>query len=249
MTWETVGKYGRTCLLLIAALTASYAFAQNANTGEIKGTVSDSSGAVVPGVTVTITNVQTGLATVLTTNSSGIYDAPSTPVGQYKITFSKQGFRNLVREGLTLQVQTVAVDATLQVGTTAEQIVVNAEIPLVETETSDQHVNLGSEAIRTAPIVGTDWRNEMIQLIPGVNNGGSVGEANGQGVGVNGTQAYNVQFLSDGGIATAPRDYNGSNYYMPLDSIGEVSVNSAIALGLRRLSTGTPTAAAWAGRS
>jgi outer membrane receptor protein involved in Fe transport len=214
------------CLLLVLAIAQS-ALAQNANTGEVKGSVTDSSGAVVPDVTVTITNVQTGVSSITTTNSSGIYDVPSVPIGQYRITFSKSGFRSLVREGLTLQVQTVAVDATLQVGATTEQVVVNAEVPLVETETSDQHVNLGSEAIRTAPIVGTDWRNEMIQLIPGVNNGGTVGEANGQGVGVNGTQAYNVQFLSDGGIATAPRDYNGSNYYMPLDSISEVSVNSA----------------------
>ncbi len=71
-------------------------------------------------------------------------------------------------------------------GTASEQIVVTAETPLVETETSDQHVNLGTAAIRAAPIVGTDWRAEMIQLIPGVNTGGGAGEANGQGVGSTG---------------------------------------------------------------
>ena len=72
------------------------------------------------------------------------------------------------------------------------------ETPLVETETSDQHVDLSTAAIRAAPIVGTDWRAEMTQLIPGVNTGGGAGEANGQAVGVNGTQSYNVMFLSDG---------------------------------------------------
>ena len=207
MRWETIGNYGRMGLLLLAAsLTTGLAFGQSANTGEIKGTVVDSSGAVVAGATVTITDVQTGVSTVTTTNSDGIYDAPSIPIGQYKVTFSKAGFRTFVREGLALQIQTIAVDATLQVGTTTESVVVNAEASLVETETSDQHVNLSTEAIRTAPIVGTDWRAEMTQLIPGVNNGGGSGMANGQAIGVNGTQPYNVNFLVDGSSATAPRD-------------------------------------------
>src|SRR5580658_7972916 len=117
MRLETIGNYGRMGLLLLAAtLTSGPAFGQSANTGEIKGTVVDSSGAVVAGATVTITDVQTGVSRVSTTNSDGIYDAPSIPVGQYKITFSKAGFRTLVREGLALQIQTLAVDATLQVG-------------------------------------------------------------------------------------------------------------------------------------
>ena len=220
------------CLLLACGFAATCAFGQNANTGEIKGTVTDSSGAVIEGVKVTITNVETGINTVFSTNSAGIYDVPAVPTGRYTITFAKPGFRELIRSGISLLVQTIAVDAVLQVGSTTEQITVTAEAPLLETETSDQHVNLTTESVRNAPIVGTDWRAEMIQLIPGVNNGGgsngqTAGEANGQGVGVNGTQAYNVQFLSDGGVATAPRDYNGSNYYMPLDSISEVSINSA----------------------
>ena len=196
MRWETIGNYGRMGLLLLAAsLTTGLAFGQSANTGEIKGTVVDSSGAVVAGATVTITDVQTGVSTVTTTNADGIYDKPSIPIGQYKVTFSKAGFRTFVREGIALQIETLAVDATLQVGTTTESIVVNAEASLVETETSDQHVNLSTEAIRTAPIVGTDWRAEMTQLIPGVNTGGGSGMANGQCIGVNGTQQYNVNFL------------------------------------------------------
>lgn len=219
--------FGRVCILLAVSLIATLAFAQNENTGEIKGTVSDSGGAVVPGVTVTITNVQTGVKVVTTTNGAGIYDSPSLEVGQYKVTFSKAGFRNFVREGLTLQIQTISVDATLQVGSTTEQVVVNEETPLVETETSGQHVELSTAAIQNAPIVGTDWRAEMTQLIPGVNNGGGTGTASGQSIGVNGTQQYNINFLVDGSSATAPRDFNGSNFYMPLDAIEEVSVNSS----------------------
>ncbi len=226
MRFEMIRHFGRMGVLLAAALTACVAFGQNANTGEIRGTVQDSTGAVVEGVKVTITNVETGASIVATTTSAGIYDAPSVPTGAYTVTFSKNGFKDFVRKGLILQIQTIGVDAILQVGNASERIEVTAETPLVETETSDQHVDLGTAAMRAAPIVGTDWRGEMTQLIPGVNAGGGTGEAAGQQVGVNGTQSYNVNFLIDGSAATAPRDYNSSNYYMPLDSIEEVSVNS-----------------------
>src|ERR1700722_8115520 len=222
-----VRQFKHFLVLLVAGLTATLGFAQNANTGEIKGTVQDATGAFVEGVKVTITNVETGVSIVSSTNASGFYDAPSVPTGLYTVTFSKSGFKNFVRKGVTLEIQTIAVDGTLQVGSISEQVVVTEETPLVETETSDQRVDLNTHAIEAAPIVGTDWRAELIQLIPGVNTGGGAGEANGQAVGVNGTQSYNVMFLSDGGPATAPRDFNGSNYYMPVDAIGEVSVNSA----------------------
>jgi hypothetical protein len=227
MRLRMVRHFGRVCVLLVAGLTATFAFGQNANTGEIKGTVQDSSGAVVEGVKVTITNVGTGVSIVSATNAAGIYDVPSVPTGLYTVTFSKAGFKEFVRKGVTLEIQTIAVDCTLQVGSINEQMVVIAETPLVETETSDQRVELNTHAIEAAPIVGADWRAEMIQLIPGVNTGGGAGEANGQAAGVNGTQSYNIMFLSDGGPATAPRDFNGSNFYMPVDAIEEVSINSA----------------------
>jgi hypothetical protein len=227
MRFEMIRRFARMGVVLATVLMATLGFGQNANTGEIKGTAIDSTGAVVEGVQVRITNVETGVTIVTTTNSAGIYDAPSVPTGSYSVSFSKAGFRDFVRNGVILQIQTVAVDAILQVGNASERVEVTAEAPLVESETSDQHVDLGTAAIRAAPIVGTDWRGEMTQLIPGVNAGGGTGEATGQQVGVNGTQSYNVNFLIDGSAATAPRDYNSSNYYMPLDAIEEVSVNSS----------------------
>ena len=151
MRFEMIRHFRRIGVLLAVALTASVAFAQNANTGEIRGTVQDSTGAVVEGVKVTITNVETGASIVATTTSAGIYDAPSVPTGAYTITFSKTGFKDFVRKGITLQIQTIAVDGTLQVGNASERIEVIAETPLVETETSDQHVDLSTGAIRPRP--------------------------------------------------------------------------------------------------
>ncbi|MGC2658055.1 MAG: TonB-dependent receptor [Bryobacteraceae bacterium] len=225
---RTIGKYSRVFLSL--SLLTGLAFlarAQNANTGELKGTVTDPSGAVVPGAAVSIRNVQTGVVTPATTNQSGLYDVPFLEPGDYTITFSKTGFSSFVRQGIILQINTVDVSATLPVGASAQEIVVNSAPPLVETETSGQEVQLSSRTIDAAPIVGTDWRAEMTQMIPGVNNGGGSGEATGQAVGVNGTQGYNINFLLDGSSATSVRDYNGSNNFIPIDAIAEVSINSS----------------------
>jgi len=214
-------------VLAAAILFAPLVRAQNSNTGELKGAVMDPSGAVVPDVAVTITNVQTGVVTPTTTNQSGLYDVPFLAPGNYSVKFSKQGFRDYLRTGIVLQVETQDVSATLQLGVATQEIVVDSAGPLVETETSHQYVNISTEAVMAAPVVGTDWRGALTQLIPGVNAGGGTGQATGQGVGVNGTQAYNVNFLADGSSATAPRDYNSSNFYGPIDSIQEVSINSS----------------------
>ncbi len=219
----------RTALFLVigAILCAIPGSAQNSNTGEIKGSVTDPSGAVVPGAAVSIKNVQTGVVTATTTNQAGLYDVPFLAPGNYTVTFSRDGFRNIVREGIVLQIETLEISGTLQIGTSAQEVVVSAGGPLVETETTEQHVDLSAQAIATAPIVGTDWRGEMMQLIPGANTGGGTGTAGGgQSAGVNGTQGYNINFLSDGSAATAPRDFNSSNYYPPVDTISEVSINS-----------------------
>jgi outer membrane receptor protein involved in Fe transport len=226
MNAHALRKCGSLCLLLLVSLLAPAANAQNSNTGELKGAVMDSSGAVMPGVAVSIKDVKTGVVTSTTTNQSGLYDVPFVQPGTYSITFSKQGFRDFVRSGIVLQIETLEIDATLQVGVATEEVVVDAAGPLVETETTEQHVDLTTEAVKNAPIVGTDWRADLVQLIPGVNTGGGAGEANGQGVGINGTQGYNLNFLQDGSSATAPRDFNSSNFIPPIDSISEISVNS-----------------------
>jgi outer membrane receptor protein involved in Fe transport len=227
-TLEALRRYGSMFLLLTLILFTPHARAQNSNTGELKGAVMDPSGAVAPDVTVSIKNVQTGVVTPTTTNQSGLYDVPFLVPGSYTIKFSKQGFRDFVREGIVLQIQTLEINATLQLGVATQEIVVNIAGPLVETETTEQAVSLTTQTIDVAPIVGTDWRSEMVQLIPGVNSGGGAGMAGGgQQSGVNGTQGYNINFLLDGSAATAPRDFNSSNNILPIDSMAEVNVNSS----------------------
>jgi hypothetical protein len=214
-------------LALALSLTAVVVRAQNSVTGEIKGTVTDSSGAVVAGASVSIKNMQTGLVTPTTSNQDGLFDVPFLAPGNYTITFSKQGFRDFVRQGVALQVETLAIDASLQVGTATQEVVVTGAAPLVQTETTEQHIDLNTAEVAAAPIVGYDWRSELVQLIPGINTGGGAGSTSGQASGVNGSQGYNINFMVDGAAATSPRDYNNSNNFTPVDSIAEVNVDSA----------------------
>src|SRR6266852_9310730 len=103
MTTYASRKFNRLFVLLIVIVLSPLAFSQNASNGEIKGTVFDPSNAVVPGAKVAITNLQTGVSTTTTTNASGIYDVPSVPPGRYSLTFSKPGFRDLFRQGITVE--------------------------------------------------------------------------------------------------------------------------------------------------
>src|ERR1700689_2800753 len=215
-------------ILVIASLigAATSAVGQNANTGEIKGSVTDSSNAVIPGATVSVVNTQTGVVINTATNGDGIYDVPSVPLGQYSITFRKEGFRQEVRDGITVQLSAIQINAVLQVGSTTEKVVVTAAAPLLQTEEAGQETNFSIKQIQDAPIVGGIWYNELTNELPGVNGGGSQ-DASGQGIGINGTQGYSGSFLVEGSIATQPRDQNASDNYPPPDAIAEVNVQTS----------------------
>lgn len=210
---------------LLAAAAGSVR-AQNANSGEIKGQVTDTTGAAITGADVVLLNTDTGIQSTTQTNHAGIYDVPSLPTGHYKITYSKPGFRDAVRQGITLSVATIGVNATLEVGQATQEVVVTAEAPLLQTEDSAQHLDLDAKAVQDAPIVGGIWYNELTNLLPGVNGGGSQ-SASGQGIGVNGTEGYSGTFLIEGSIAQEPRDANASDNYPPPDAIGEVNVQTS----------------------
>ena len=85
-------------------------FGQSTNSGDINGTVTDNTGAAVPGATVTVLNVETGVSKTYVTNDSGVYDTGSIVAGTYKLTFAKQGFSTLVRPSITLIVGVTKVD-------------------------------------------------------------------------------------------------------------------------------------------
>lgn len=216
-------RFGSALALILLAAALPSARAQNTNTGEIKGAVTDVSGAVIPNAAVTITDVLTGVVTRAVTNGSGIYDVPSLLPGEYTVSIQANGFKDYLRKGIALQVETIAINASLQVGAATEQVTVTGEAPLLQTESSDSHVIFDTKTVQDAPTVGGVWYNELTNTLPGVNpGGGGSQDASGQGVGVNGTQGYLSNWLMEGSDATQPRDQNASDNYPPIDSIAEV---------------------------
>ncbi len=87
--WSATGAIS---VALLCSTGAGYAGAQATNSGDIRGTVTDATGALLPDVTVTVVNVDTGITKVLTTNKDGLYDTSSIIVGTYSVSFEKQGF-------------------------------------------------------------------------------------------------------------------------------------------------------------
>jgi hypothetical protein len=110
---------------ILCAMAAGTAFAQAA-TAQISGRVTDETGAVLPGVTVNVTQTQTGLVRSAVSNEVGAFSFPSLPLGPYRLEAALQGFRSFVQEGITLQVNAnLVVDPVLSLGEIAELITVS----------------------------------------------------------------------------------------------------------------------------
>ena len=218
-----------TCALILLVLLSSYRVAsQSKQAGEIRGTVLDTSSAVVADVKVVITNVLTGVSQQITTDSTGVYEAPFVPPGEYSLTFEKDGFKTFVRNGIVLHVETIKVDVVLQVGSVSESMTVTALQPLVQTENAEKGLILSTQAVTDVPNVLRSW-DQLLGTLPGVNGGGGVngGSASGQGIGVNGQTAFQSNWQIDGGIAMLGASQNPDILQPPLDTIQEVDLSTA----------------------
>ncbi|HTF61675.1 MAG TPA: carboxypeptidase-like regulatory domain-containing protein, partial [Edaphobacter sp.] len=183
--------------------------AQSTNSGDIRGVVTDSTGASLPGVKVTVANVNTGVSRVYVTNDDGVYDTSSIVAGTYKITFSKSGFSELVRPSVTLNVENTTINAQLTVGSVSEQVVVNMDLPLLKTENGEQTFMLDAQTLSQLPQVGQDWSSFNI-LMAGAAGApmsaqGSLGTgtSNGNMLAVNGNLPFST-VLADGAETTLP---------------------------------------------
>jgi hypothetical protein len=220
---------GCACALILLVLLSSYRVAsQSKQAGEIRGTVMDASSAVVADVKVVITNVLTGVSQQLTTDSTGIYEAPFVPPGEYSLTFEKDGFKTYVRNGIVLHVETIKVDAVLQIGLVSESMTVTALQPQVQTENAEKGLILTTQVVTDVPNVSRSW-DQLLGTLPGVNGGGGAtgGNATGQTIGVNGQTAYQSNWQIDGGIAMLGASQNPDILQPPLDTIQEVDLSTA----------------------
>jgi hypothetical protein len=217
-------------LLFSAALTFGVrANAQTAAAGTISGTITDSSGAVVPAATVIVHSTDTGVDRTTTTNSDGIYNATFLTPGHYDVTVNKTGFAKIVREGLTLEVgQTLTISLQLPVKTTQETVTVTGEGPVVDTEKTEQSQVVDQNLVKNLPTLGRRWDN-FVLLTPGVTTDGALvsyrgisGLYNNNSVdGANNNQAF---FSEARGRSAAT---TGVPYIYSLDALQEFQVSTS----------------------
>lgn len=211
---------------LIALLAAVPVSGQSqAINGTIEGIVKDASGAVLPGVTVTITNVDTGAERVLVTNLNGSYRAPLLPLGSYRIRLELSGFRTLERTGVSLSAgQTALVNATMEVGALEETITVTGETAMAEPGKINLGRTIGEVEIRNLPLVERNPYNFAL-LQPNVT-GYENEEFGATRMNANGTQ-MRTNYQMDGSNTTQ-KNRAGLRMFQPSEvMIKEVQVITA----------------------
>src|ERR1035437_8238483 len=139
--------------------------------GEFSGLATDSSGAVIAGAKVTVTNTGTGIDRVTTTNGSGIYRVPMVQPGIYNIKVAASGFKTAVRTQITLQVQQSAtVDFSLEVGEITQSIEVSGAVAMLDTESATVGTVIANKGIVDLPLNGRDFL-QLVALSPNVSYG------------------------------------------------------------------------------
>ena len=218
------------CLLMCAAV----AFGQGAG-GTITGTVSDPAGAVVPNASIEITNQATGAKFDVGTSNTGNYTQANVPVGTYEFSATAQGFKKFVRPGIIVAVgETIRVDAALEVGATSEAVTVNAEAPLLKTESGEVSHQVDYAAAQELPLFTTNGTGgstgtgnirdplTTLNLLPGAN------QATDSVLVVNGLPSSSQTIMVEGMDATNGmwREQNQSTQ-QGVDAIQEVSVQTS----------------------
>ena len=205
--------------------------AQSTNAGDIRGSATDATGALLPDVAVTVTNLDTGVTKQLKTNRDGLYDTSSIVVGTYSVKFEKEGFETFERTGITLQVGFSTVNAKLKIGNVTQEVVVNSDIPLLTTESGEQSTTFDSKSMEQLPNVssgtnGPDWQSFTI-LLPGSSGapqGANSSTNPGQVVAINGNLPYS-NVLADGASSTLSHSANAD--VSIFETVAELQVNTS----------------------
>src|SRR5262245_23491766 len=163
-------RFGLVAILTvtIAATLSLPAYAQ-LDTGSIVGTITDASGAVLPGVTVTATQLETGVATTAVTTDRGQYVFPNLKIGRYSVAAELAGFRRGVRDGIELHVQErIEANLKLELGQLSEEVKVTGTAELLQTQTANMGHAVDERQLKDLPLLGRRY-SELALLTPGVN--------------------------------------------------------------------------------
>jgi Carboxypeptidase regulatory-like domain/TonB dependent receptor len=204
-------------------------------TATVSGVVRDAQGAVVPQASIVVTQTDTQQSRETSSGSSGDYTITNLPIGPYKVQASAPGFKTAVLQGVTLEVnQTAQLDITLEIGAVSEQVSVNADIPLLATETSSVGQVVENRSIEGLALNGRQFW-QLVALTPGATytpggegtrTGGSSIRSSAVNVQINGTGFIYNGWLLDGSDITE-YEQGGTNIQPNVDALAEFRVFSA----------------------
>ncbi len=216
------------CTLLLILGAAAAAFAQD--TATFTGTVRDTSGAVVVGAHVTVSNASIGVTRDTVSNNDGEWVTTALPIGAYDITIAATGFKKYSANGVVIRVgQKLRVDVNLEVGSVSSEVVVAGEdVAQVETQSSEIAGTVTGKEMTQLQLNGRNF-TQLINLTPGVNNQSGQDEGT---VGINGNVVYSINggrgennnWEVDGGDNMDNGSNNSLNVYPSIDAIQEVRV-------------------------
>lgn len=222
---------GLGAMVFFVALLTTTTLAQYHVNGTITGTVTDPSGAAVPGATVTATNAQSGTVQSTTTISTGVYLFSDMPPATYTIAVQKQGFETCAGQGIVLDPSASRTfSCALKVGATIETVQVQAGALQVQTDTSQLNSVINSQQIEQLPDNGRNFAN-FLALQPGVaginfSDFNSMNIFATQGVSVNGLRDSDNNILIEGVSSQRTRDNAAETAAPAIDAIGEVNIVS-----------------------
>ncbi len=224
-------------VLLMSVILGGHLVSAQVTTATISGVVQDTSGAVVPGASVTVRNLDTGIARSVTTDERGRYTASNLTLGNYEVEGQLTGFQTEIRRGITLTVgREAVVSLTLKLGQLSDAVTVSGEAPLVEATTSAMSSLVDARTIRDLPLNGRSYE-QLALLQPGVvtMGAGQASAAFDYGTGtrfsVTGSRAYANSFMLDGTDINdhangTPGGAAGTN--LGVDGIQEFKINTAV---------------------
>jgi hypothetical protein len=218
--------------LFLACAAASFA---QSDRGTITGTVSDPAGAVVAAAAVQARNTETGVVYPVAASGTGNYTIPALPSGTYELSVTAAGFKKYVRTGLIIQAaQTIRVDANLEVGSASESVTVNAEAPLLKTESGELSSTIATKTMDTLPLLAVGSNSSgvrnpfyIVSLVPGAYVQPSA-PFTGPTVRINGGVTGSERVLIDGMDGTNILGQGANQQGQPgTDSIQEWTIQSS----------------------
>jgi hypothetical protein len=214
-------------VVLTILLGSSQVWAQA--TAQINGTVTDSSGAVLPGVTIVATQTETGARREVVSDASGAYSLLNLPLGPYRLEASLEGFRTYAQTGIVLQVNSnPVIPLTLQLGSLQETVSVEASAPLVETRNPAIGSVVDNEQVEALPLEGRNATSLIVLGGAAADTGPPTSRSmtSSRGIAITGGQPFAVSYLLDGAMHNNVLD--GLNLPLPFpDALQEFSVETS----------------------